>query len=447
VASLASTNGSIEPWGTVAVLAHGGVGTVAPDDQEPCMRRISTLVPATTTAAGLLLLAACAGGGGGSDETTTADPADFEGLELTMWHGVPYDPFMTLNADQLAACGDEIGVTVTAEALPSDQFLTSVLQAASSGDLPDILMGSSANLAQYAEGGLLADLSQYGITTDGLAEATAEMGYYEDTLVGVASHVEVGALEYNPDLFETVGAEPPATFEELREVAAELTTDDVYGIALPGISADGSGDFFLMSFILSAGGDPSDPTDPGTIAAIQLYKDLVEDGSMSAEMVNWGWDFQDPFNAGTAAMTVNGPWATAPSEGQAPREFALPPTEGDNAPASAVIGFEWVIPVSEDETAMAAAAEIITCRLSVENQLEIAQQQAYIPANTEAAEQWASENPAVAPFVELVPNAYSHGTVYGEDWGAISTMLGNAIQYAVVGGMSAEEALEKAASE
>jgi multiple sugar transport system substrate-binding protein len=410
-------------------------------------RRTRSAVPVGAAAIGVALIASCAGGGGGEDAETSVDPESFEGLELTMWHGVPYDPFMTLNADQLAECGEEIGVTVTAEALPSDQFLTSVLQAASSGDLPDILMGSSANLAQYAEGGLLADLSEYGITTDGLADATAQMGYYDDTLVGVASHVEVGALEYNPELFSAAGVEPPTTFEELREVAAELTTDDVYGIALPGISADGSGDFFLMNFILGAGGDPSDPADPGTIAAIQLYKDLVEDGSMSAEMVNWGWDFQDPFNAGTAAMTVNGPWASAPSEGQAPREFALPPVEGDNTPSSAVIGFEWVIPQSEDTTAMAAAAQVIQCRLSVENQLEIAQQQAYIPANTEAAAQWAEETPTVAPFVELVPNAFSHGTEYGEDWGAISTMLGNAIQYAVVGGMSAEEALQQAASE
>ena len=408
------------------------------------MRRTALTLPATAAVG--LLLTACAGGGGG-EAPSEIDESSFEGLELTMWHGVPYDPFMTVNAEQLSACADEIGATITAEALPSDQFLPSVLQAASSGDLPDILMGSSANLSQYAEGGLLADLSTYGITTDGLAEATAEMGYYEGTLVGVASHVEVGALEYNPDLFEAAGVEPPTTFDELREVAAELTTDDVYGIALPGISADGSGDFFLMNFILGAGGDPSDPADPGTIAAIQLYKDLVEDGSMSAEMVNWGWDFQDPFNAGTAAMTVNGPWATSPSEGQAPRAFALTPTDGDNEPASAVIGFEWVIPVSDDETAMAAAAEIIKCRLSVENQLEIAQVQAYIPANTEAAEQWAAETPAVAPFVELVPNAYSHGTIFGEEWGGISTMLGNAIQYAVVGGMSAEEALQQAASE
>lgn len=410
------------------------------------MRHHRPVLLAGSSAAGLVLLAACAGGGSGADAPAEVDEASFDGLSLTMWHSTPYDPFMTINEEQLTSCADELGMTIDVEAFPSD-FLSTVLQAGSSGDLPDILMISSANISQLAGAGLLSDMGELGFTTDGLAEATAEMGVVDGTLVGVASHVEVSVLEYNPDLFDDAGLEPPTTFDELRDVAAALTTDDVYGITLPGIAADGSADFFLMNFILGAGGDPGDLTDPGTVAAIQLYKDLVDDGSMSPEMVNYGWDFQDPYNAGTAAMTVNGPWATAPSEGQAPRAFAPPPAAEGNEPASAIVGYEWAIPVTDDEVQAAAAAAVTQCRLAPENQLQIAEAQAYIPADTEAADQWAEQTPDVAPFVELVPNAYSAGAAFGEDWGAIANQLGSAIQYAVVGGMSAEDALAQAASE
>lgn len=410
------------------------------------MSRRARAAGSAGAAAALLLLTACGGGGGGAD-AAEVEPADFEGLELTMWSGVPYDPFMTVNQEQLTRCADEIGASVTAESFPNDQFVTKVLQAGSAGELPDLLMVSSGNLGQYAEGGLLTDLEELGLSTERLDENTARMGYIDDTLVGIASHVETAALQYNPDVLAEAGVEVPTTFDELREVAAALTTEDRYGIALPGKADDGSASFFFLSFILGAGGDPADFEDPGTIAAVQLYKDLVEDGSMSPEMVNWGWDFQDQFNGGRAAMTINGPWASQADEGTPPRAFAPTPVTDGNEWASGITALEWTIPVSDDPVAMAAAAEILECRLAAENQVEMAEAQAYIPANAEAAEEWTASNPAIAPFVEAMPTAYDQSAAFGEEWFAVGNQLAAAIQYAVVGGMSAEDALARAASE
>lgn len=366
-----------------------------------------------------------------------------------MWSGVPYEPFITINQDQLSACAAEIGATIVAEAFPSDQFFTSVLQAGSSGDLPDLLMVSSGNFPEYAAAGIFSDLEALGLDPAGLSEAVAESGYIDGTLYGISSHAEVAALQYNPEILAEAGVEVPTTFEELREVAAELTSDGYYGIALPGTSGGGAGSFFLLSFILGAGGDPSDFTDPGTIAAIQLYQDLVEDGSMSSEMVTWDWDFQDQFNGGLAAITINGPWAAAPSDDPdfVPRSFALTPTYDGNAPRSGMTSFPWAVSETGDETRKAAAAAVLECRLAAENQVEMAEAQFYIPANEEAAADWAADNPDVEPFVELLPTAFDQGGQLGEEWFQINTQLASAIQYAVVGGMSAEDALAQAASE
>jgi multiple sugar transport system substrate-binding protein len=316
-----------------------------------------------------------------------------------------------------------------------------VLQAGASGGLPDLLMVPSSDLPQYAEGGILTDLASYGLAPDDLAGSTAEMGMYDGTLYGLASHVEVGALQYDTALVDT----PPATFDELRAQAAELTTPDRYGIALPG-NSDGAASFFLLGFILSAGGDPGDFESPGTVAAIQLYKDLVADGSMSPEMVNWGWDFQDQYDSGAAAMSVNGPWAAMPEDGQEVPGFAPYPTSDGAASRQAITGSEWTIPAT-DPVRQAAAAEILECRLAAENQLEVAEVQYYIPARLEVGAEWEADVPTVEAFTSSVEDAYNQGGELGDQWQTTSTRLANAIQYAVVGDLSAEEALRRAAAE
>ncbi|WP_369373662.1 extracellular solute-binding protein [Promicromonospora sp. Populi] len=410
---------------------------MAPSNRRPPVR----MSAAGGVVIAALILTSCVGGGAAAPDEAV-DPADFEGLELTMWSGVPYEPFMSLNQEQLSACAAEIGATVTAEAYPSAEFGTLVLQAGASDGLPDLLMVPSSDLPQYAEGGILTDLaSSYELAPDDLADSTVDMGMYDGTLYGIASHVEVGALQYDTALVDT----PPTTFEELRAQAAELTTPDRYGIALPG-NSDGAASFFLLGFILSAGGDPGDFESPGTVAAIQLYKDLVADGSMSPEMVSWGWDFQDQFDSGAAAMTVNGPWAAMPEDGEPTPGFAPYPTSAGSEARQAITASEWTIPVT-DPLHQAAAAEILECRLAADNQLEVAQVQYYIPARLEVGAQWEADVPEVEAFTSAVADAYNQGGELGDEWYTTSTQLANAIQYAVVGDLSAAEALQRAASE
>ena len=57
------------------------------------------------------------------------------------------------------------------------------------------------------------------------------------------------------------------------------------------------------------GGDETDLKSPQVAEALQLWKDLVDDGSVSKSVVNWKQsDVNDQFIAGKAAMMLNGPW-------------------------------------------------------------------------------------------------------------------------------------------
>ncbi|MGU7705396.1 extracellular solute-binding protein, partial [Escherichia coli] len=93
-----------------------------------------------------------------------------------------------------------------------------------------------------------------GITTDGIDDTIAGLGEYEGDLVGLPVQAESYTLFYNVDAFTAAGiTEPPATFDELVQTAAALTTDSQYGIALPGIGGDGSTPVYFLPFLLSAG--------------------------------------------------------------------------------------------------------------------------------------------------------------------------------------------------
>ena len=85
------------------------------------------------------------------------------------------------------------------------------------------------------------------------------------------------------------------------------------------------------------GGDETDLTSPEVAEALQLWKDLVDDGSASKSVVNWKQaDVNDQFIAGKAAMMLNGPWQIpALDEGQDQlRRGALPGQQARARPRS-----------------------------------------------------------------------------------------------------------------
>ena len=99
-------------------------------------RALRVAVPAVGLTAALAL-SACAGGG-------TPDPAatGFEGLELTVWNNIDFDPYQSLQKGYFEACADELGITVDVQTQSGD-YTTSLLQAASSKTLPDVALLST----------------------------------------------------------------------------------------------------------------------------------------------------------------------------------------------------------------------------------------------------------------------------------------------------------------
>lgn len=392
-------------------------------------------------AAALALLAGCAGSPAGESSST-------EGLELTVWNPIDFEPYQSLQEGYFEACAAEAGITVKVETISGD-YTTSLLQAAGSKSLPDVaMMNTDSTLPELAAQGVLADLDTLGITTDGLAESVAALGEFDGTLYGLPVQVEDYALFYNVAAFEAAGiTELPTTFDELAETAKAVTTEEQHGIALPGAGGDGSTASYLLPFLLSAGGDPSDVTSDASVAALELYQQLVSDGALSKEFVNWGWEGIDQWTSQSAAITVSGPWNLVDDTLDFEYDtIPFPTLEAGDEPTVGLLGYAYAVSAQVDEAHQQAAAELVKCRAAEENQIETALKGGYIPALTSAQEAFVAEVPAADSFVSAIANAYNAATL-GTEWNALQQVYVDALQDATVNGTDAAEALSKVAKD
>ncbi|MDQ0573832.1 sugar ABC transporter substrate-binding protein [Agromyces albus] len=362
---------------------------------------------------------------------------------ITVWTGLPYDSFQVPNTENFERCEEETGISVELQDFPPGELTGKVLQAATSNDLPDLLYLEGTDLTRVAETGVLTDLADYDITAEGYDAKLQQMGTYDGTLYGVAPGVNTVGMFYNKGMFAEAGVEVPTTFAELRDVAAKLTTPDRMGLALS--AGSGAGPYVFLPFLLSAGGDPSDLTTPEAAEALQLWKDLVSDGSTSSSAVTWDWDAQDYFREGKAAMVMSGSWLFNEAEGLGIDLGVFPiPSPDGSGPSRSPIGAElWTIPVTDDAH-QAAAAEVLSCITNDENALIMAEQSRRTPGDTSVGEDYAAEFPEEAPLVALIPDSYLRDPELN---GKQTEQLTYAIQDAIANGTEPEEALEKASEQ
>jgi multiple sugar transport system substrate-binding protein len=391
---------------------------------------------------GALTLAGCAGG-----QSAPAQTDGFQGVSLTVWNSIDFEPYQGLQKQYFEDCASQLGITVDVQTQSGD-YTTKLLQAAGAKALPDVaLLSTDTQLPQLASQGVLADLGQYDVSTDGLAESVAGLGDYDGTLYGLPVQVEDYAIFYNKAAFAAAGVPEtaPKTFDDLVKLAGSLTTANQKGIILPGIGGDGSTATYFLPFLLSAGGDPADPTSQGAVDSVDLYKKLVANGSLSPEFVNQGWKSIDQWTSGAAAMTVSGPWNLVDTS--IPFEygtFPFPTAKAGESPRANLLGYVYGVAANADQQKEAAAAALVKCRASEANQIDTATKGGYIPALTSAQATFVEQVPAAAPFVDAVDGAYNTAQL-GTEWNALQQKYVDAIQSATVGGETAQAALKQVA--
>ncbi|MFI6874253.1 ABC transporter substrate-binding protein [Streptomyces sp. NPDC050400] len=398
-------------------------------------RRARRAVAPLTVVSAILAASALAGCG------QQRDPDVF-----TVLNSSTDDSYHGWDAATLKRCSAQLDVTIEQQSVPASQVMTKSLRMASSKSLPDVIQFDASEMPTFAEAGGLVDLRTLGLSTQDIPKGIVDFGSYKGTYYGAARTVNTLALFYNKDVLKKAGLPVPTTWAEMQETAKKLTRGKQYGIALSAGGAE-DGVFQFTPFMWSNGGDETNLATKNVAEALDYWKGLLKDGSLSKSTVNWTQaDVNDQFMAGNAAMMINGPWQVETLNTKKNLHWGIAqipvPKSGDKS-VGPLGGAILTVPDTGDTAREKTAARIVQCMASEKEQISYARNSWMVPANEKAAAIWRKEVPELDALADQVATARSRTAKVGAGWSSVSLALQSAFQSALTGQDSAA-ALKKA---
>ena len=202
-------------------------------------------------------------------------------------------------------------VSIKRQYVPFASFKQKLLQGATTGQLPDFVVVDDPDNASFAKLKVFTDLTQQiknWDKADLFLDAPYKTTLWEGHNYGVPMVSNCIVLWYNKPFLQQAGVKPPTNWDELKQSAAALTKGGRHGLAVSGIQSE-EGTFQWLPFLWQSGADIPTINSAGGKAALGLWVDMVKSGSMSRGILNWAQaDVLNEFIHGRAAMMVNGPW-------------------------------------------------------------------------------------------------------------------------------------------
>ncbi|GAB2612071.1 ABC transporter substrate-binding protein [Pseudactinotalea suaedae] len=404
-------------------------------------RRLLTL--GGGVAAGLTL-AACGTGpasnGGGETSSSGGDGGSSGGggtLELwgnTSIIGEADSPL----AQAAAAFGEEFGVTVNLQGIPTQDLVPKLTTTAAGGSGPDIAIVDVSSIAQLAAGQVLADISsQSGEVAGDFPTELLAGASYDGKQYGLPYTTNNVALYYNKAMLDSAGIAVPTTWDELRDAAIELTGGEQYGYMF---GAQGQGAFLFWPWLWQNGGQivnddmtAAFASDAG-IEAFEFYAGMaMTDKVAPPEFIasNASWDqYVAPFAQERVAMMAIGPWGTFPVQDANPDlDFGIAPLPSRKESASVLGGA--AVGVGHHAQNAEMAWEFVRWMTGSE-QMHYIQDTGNVPGRTEVVESdWAKEDPLRQVFIEQIPVSRARPAIptWGDvEWGVMANMWDSVIQ-------------------
>jgi len=346
--------------------------------------------------------------------TSDSPPAPDEEVQLTWW-----DYYGESDTIRGQAVEDALGrytaenpnVTFERRNIPRADYSRTLLQSATSGECPDLLIAANWETAGYAEAGLITEITDQ-VTEWGEQDAYYptmwELTQYDGRTFAVPHFADAYSIWYNASLFDAAGLEPPETWDEMTQTAAALSDGgNRFGLAFSAVTGSEGANAFLIRSI-GAGVDPVAFDSPEGLRAAEHWRELVEVGAASPGTLNWTEDdAKDQFISGNAAMMINSATYVAAMATEAPDlDWAIAPMPIDKTPASLM---------QSDNLAIGGCSESVDAAWDVIKWFQTAEalnaylpERGKLPARIDVAEtsQWA-DDPIFSVFTEELPHAWS----------------------------------------
>ncbi|HUC14375.1 MAG TPA: extracellular solute-binding protein [Acidimicrobiales bacterium] len=340
-------------------------------------------------------------------------------------------------------------IVIQRTTIPPSDYFTKVTDEAGANALPDVLMLDNPDLPYFAEYGVLAPLGSLGRTAISALQAPQQSeSSFNGTVYAYPLYTNTIALFYNKTMFAAAGLQPPTTWAQLLTDAKALTTPAHYGIAFSGQTGPGQNVWQFEPFLWSNGGNLTQLTSPQSVQALTLWTDLVQEKAVSPAVTTWGQVQPENFFADSkAAMMVNGPWFLSTLNGVKGLDYGVAEipvnTPGQNV-VPPIGGELWTIPKSSSATEK-AAFELLNYMASpsVDEQLSLAEGD--VPTVKAALGPWKSKAGAqLQPFLQELLHGEARTAVLGTNYPAVETVVGNAIEAALLGKQTPAQAFAAA---
>ena len=422
------------------------------------------------------LVASCAILGlGGTALAQDFDYGKFDGytLKVKLIGGTQYEKLYTRIPEWEAMTGAKVEIVSSKNHFDLDR---EIKQDIASGAI-NWCVGSNHTSFAPQYGDLYIDLREY-IPEEELAKyvpGTLASAEVDGRLVQLPRVTDVSNLYYRKSLYEDADNQarykeqfgtdlaPPETFEEFKQqVIFFADPPNLYGTAFAGKDEGLSGRF--MEILRANGGDMFDENwrpifnSPEGVAAVQWFKDIYDAGAVPAGTVNYTWDdIGQAMAAGQLAIDLDWPgfagYYSDPASSKIADElgFATAPV------GSAGIRGGWSgshsFSVTQNCDNKEAAVSFAVFLTNDESELMEAQA-GNLPTRTktfEEVKQWFAENGK--PHMTEMFNAWEASLAEARtpplvaQWIEVSNVIWPAVQAAIVGEMTAQEALDKAAAE
>ncbi len=393
----------------------------------------------------------------------TPTQLDVNGVtHLTLWQGINPPP----NRDVFQKLVDRFNrehPTIEVESLyvgQSDRQLPKILAAIVGDAKPDLLWFGPMLTGQLVDLDAIVPLDEQwhrSAVTQDIDPALLGSMQYENHLWSIPFGTNNIGIFYRPSLFKAAGIDRlPTNWTQLQATAKQLTRDtdgdgkiDKYGMILP----LGQGEwtvFTWLPFMWSGGGELKSGTattidNPGSIAALQLWQDLIKDGSAILSSPERGYEL-DYFLSGKVAMQLTGPWTFGQLAGMNFTDYDVMPIPAGTRSATSM-GGESLFMMKTNPRHQQAAWEFMEYVLSQDFQTEWALGTGYLPVNLKSRTEtsyrdYVSKIPATQVFLDQAKYARSRPIEPG--YSQISEQLGRAIESVLLEKNSPQAALKAA---
>ncbi len=439
---------------------------------------------AATVGMAVVLFTGCVGGGNAA--TTGPDSKDIKSFDWKNYSGselnilMSQHPLSAAIQEHVPEFEELTGIDVNIESLSETDYMVKILTELQSGaGSYDVFMTSQPMNYQYASAGWIEDLEPWvedekqtspdydfddffpALISSLKWDTTEWSGAGEGGLWAIPANEEGYALFYRKDILEANGIKVPQTIDELIAASQKLNGTEFGGQQISGFVARGDKTYPTLNpfstFLLAYGGKDivdgkAAVNSPESVAATEKWVELMKTAPAGASAYTW-YEAQQDFLSGKAAFFIDADHMAPDFEkdGSAIKGkvgYALPPEGPEGRGSSMWIWSLGMNAASAEKGAAwqfiqwATSKELMTSAIANGNMNPTRVSVADSPEMAEATKDWGDYNKV---WKEILDKYASWAYAPSGAWTEVGDIWTTAIQSAVIGRQSVQEAMDDAA--